>query len=127
MHTGMKVLRRVLELLGYVDTYGSADTVQDAELLRRALTAINQITAELWFQEQGEAAFTPITSLQQTIPLSDRACHTVLPYGVAMLLAQNEGDGDRQALYASLYNARRSTVGTTVTRRVDTLPRGWDM
>lgn len=127
MNTGMSVLRRVMELLGYVDAYGNVDLLQDAELLRRTLAAINQIAAELWFQEQGDAAFTPLTTLQQTVPLSERACHTALSYGVAMLLAQSEGDGDKQALYASLYNARRSSIGMTSTVRTDVLPRGWDM
>lgn len=126
MKTGDQILRQALILLNYVDAYGAVDTAKGAELWRRGLTAVNQIYAELWYQEQGETAFVPLASPDQAVRLSDRVRQTVMPYGVAMLLAQSEGDGDEQRLFASLYNAKRTAVAGPPDRRLDVLPRGRD-
>lgn len=125
MQTGYQIVRKALLLLGYVDLYGNVDMTQNGELLRRALTALNQIYGELWYQERQEP-FVPLTALGQPVALSDRTVQTVMPYGVAMLLAQSENDGDDQGLFATLYNARRVGVSGGECRRTDVMPRGCD-
>ena len=49
--------------------------------------------------------------------VADDALHDVMPYGVAMLLALSEGDGDNQLLYAGLYNRKRAACGAATRRR----------
>jgi hypothetical protein len=46
-----------------------------------------------------------------------------MPYGVAMLLAQSENDGDSQVLFQSIYNQKRMSA-TTFGKVKDVLPRG---
>ena len=47
------------------------------------------------------------------------------PYGVAMFLAQAEGDGTNQQYYASLYQQKRNAVRRYPRRRQDVLPTVW--
>lgn len=120
MRTGRDVWERALRLLNYTDGNGRLDGGQYAELFKRALALVNQIYGELWFLEQ-EGAFRELTDLSQPLRLTVRSVHDVAPYGVAMLLAQTESDGDSQQLFAALYNQKRSAVNRAVRRR-DVLP-----
>lgn len=120
MTTGKDILDRVVRLLNYTDSYGQADSLQYAEIYKRGLTVINQIYSDLWFAER-TGPFSELTALDQPLALSARSIHDILPYGVAMLLAQGLGDGDNQALYAGLYNQKRSSI-CRKTRRMDVLP-----
>ena len=58
-------------------------------------------------------------------PSRERACIDILPYGAAMFLAQSEGDGDSQRLYAALYNQKRAGAAGRPLRVRDTL-FGWE-
>ena len=49
---------------------------------------------------------TELETLADKLPLSDEAA-PVMVYGVAMLLAQSESDGDNQQLLATEYNRMR--------------------
>ena len=80
------------------------------------MAAVNQIYGDLWFTGRKEP-FLPLTSLRETLSLSARQLHDVMPYGVAMLLALSEGDGDNQLLYAGLYNRKRAACGAAMRRR----------
>ena len=124
MRTGRDVWERALRLLNYTDGGGRLDGAQYAELFKRALPLVNQIYSDLWFCER-EEAFCELTTLEQPLRLSPRCVHDVAPYGVAMLLAQSESDGDSQQLMASLYNQKRSSLHRTACRR-DVLPVGGD-
>lgn len=125
MRTGEQIAKQALLLLNYVDAYGRADTAEEAGLWRRSMAAVNQIYAELWRQEKGGEPFAPLQSGKEYVQISAYAAYTVMPYGVAMLLAQGEGDGDHQLLYASLYNAKRTAVSREDCR-CDVFPRGSD-
>ena len=105
------VIRRVLALLGHTDPL-AGDVPGGNDLYRRVLPLVHQIAAELWYRDHTEPP--PALELHSELPLSPVLVQTVLPYGVAMLLAQADGDVDNQTLYASLYDARRipSAVGT---------------
>lgn len=120
MKTGRDVFERALRLLNYTDGNGRLDGQQYAELFKRGLPLVNQIYSDLWFAEQ-EGPFCELNNLSAPLRLSARCVHDVMPYGVAMLLAQTESDGDAQQLFASLYNQKRSVVRRAVRRR-DVLP-----
>lgn len=121
--SGYDVLRQAIRLLGYTDTLGELDSAQNAEAYRRGLSVINQLVCDLSLSESGKMA-PPLLSLRQELPLSERTVRDVLPYGVAMLLAAAEGDGDNQQLFAALYDQKRVSVRSGYERRTDTLPRG---
>lgn len=116
MCTGQEVLEQALRLLNYTDIYGQLDGQQHAELYKRGLAAVNQIYSDLWFTGRREP-FLPLVTLQEPLSLSVRQLHDVMPYGVAMLLALSEGDGDNQLLYTQLYNRKRHACGAATRRR----------
>lgn len=123
--TGQDIFRQAMRLLGYTDTLGDLDSAQNTEQYKRGLTVINQLVCDLSLSESGTMA-PPLSSLRQELPLTERTARDVLPYGVAMLLAAAEGDGDNQQLFAALYDQKRVSVRQTYERRTDTLPRGCD-
>lgn len=123
--TANEVFRQAMRLLGYTDTLGDLDSGQNTEQYKRGLTVINQLVCDLSLAESGTMA-PPLSSLRQELPLSERTVRDVLPYGVAMLLAAAESDGDNQQLFAALYDQKRVSVRQTYERRTDTLPRGCD-
>jgi hypothetical protein len=107
MRSGQDVLEQALRLLNYTDVYGQIDTQQNVEFYKRGLAAVNQIYSDLWFSSQTDPFF-PLISLKESILLPARQVVDVMPFGVAMLLALSEGDGDNQQLYAALYNRKRT-------------------
>ena len=119
--TGKDVFRQALMLLNYTDANGAVDAANNADLYRRALPLVNQIYADLW-GIRTQTSFTPLTNISQEIALESYVLHNVMPYGVAMLIAQTDGDANNQALYASLYNQRRSSAHNTGDRIVDASP-----
>lgn len=123
--TANEVFRQAMRLLGYTDTLGDLDSAQNSELYKRGLTVINQLVCDLSVSENGALA-APLTTLRQDLPLTERTARDVLPYGVAMLLAAAEGDGDNQQLFAALYDQKRVSLQRRYERRTDTLPRGCD-
>ena len=105
--TGRDCLRQAMSLLNYTDD--RAGGMPGGAIYRHALAYINQIAAQLWYAEHS-TPFAPLTTLENAVPLSDEAARTVLPYGVAMLLAAAAGDTDNQTLYAALFDGRRCAV-----------------
>lgn len=118
---GKQLYERALILLHYVDAAG--EPVYDAAGRKRAVTIVNQIAADLLFAKDPSAAFAPIARLEDELPLARWDAENVMPYGVAMLLAQSEGDADGQALFAAIYNRKRAAVGGFTETRRDVLPR----
>ncbi len=123
--TGKEAFRRAVQLLGYTDQSGEPDSRRQTESYKAGLAAVNQMVAELGLAESGTLP-PPLTSLQQEVPLSEQTARTVLPYGIAMLIAAAENDGDKQAVFAALYDGHRAACCREYTRRVDVLPRGCD-
>jgi len=117
-----EVFKQALVLLNYTDPQGNVDAVNNTELYKRALPLINQIFADLW-HVRTSANFEPLVSLSQEIPLASYVVTNIMPYGVAMLIAQTNGDADNQALYAAMYNQRRSSAQSVSEQIVDKMPR----
>lgn len=116
--TGAEVLRQAMGLLGYD---GLEELSGLSEVLPGGATAVNQIYADLHYITSLRP-FKPLASLNETLLLPDRAAVDVMPYGVAMLLAQSESDGDNQQLFAELYNRKRHSLSRTDAVR-DRMPR----
>ena len=123
MTTGRLVLERVLILFGYTGMDGRPDEVRDAALFKKGEAAVRQIYDELRRIDR-MGGDSPLESMEQELVLSPAAIRDVMPYGVAMLLAQNEGDGDCQTLFSALYSRKRSSVPQRKRSVSDVLPKG---
>ncbi len=121
--TGNDILRQAYVLLNYTDANGNVNAGNNANLSKRALPIINQIYADLWQPRTAGAMFKALTTMQQALDIDDYTAINIMPYGVAMLLAQSDGDADNQTIYASLYNQRRAGAVTRSDRVVDAMPR----
>jgi len=117
--TGRNVLQQALGLLGYQNM---EELTGQAEILQRGLMAVNQIYSDLHYLTTLRP-HQPLADLSEELLLSERAAGDVMPYGVAMLLAQTESDGDNQQLFAELYNRKRSSLSRTDWVR-ETMPYG---
>lgn len=105
--TAQQVFNRACNLLGYNDINGEISG--EDEIKKNALPKIQTIYEELYRceghkDENGENMPLKILgSMNDDIDLSDDTVHMIMPYGVAMLLAQSEGDADNQSIMAALY------------------------
>ncbi len=124
--TAKAIFEQALALLNYTNAHGEQDAEQNAELYKRLFPVVNQIYADCFLIENPTGTFAPITSLSAIPAVSDKTQRSVMPFGVAMLIAQSENDGDSQSLYASLYNQARSGIPHPATKIKDVLPRGCD-
>lgn len=115
--TGNDIFETAVTLLGYTDF---SRKFQDSSGLReRALCAINQITNDL-------CGAVAVDSLFDEIHL-DAAYAAAAPYGVAMLLSLIDGDSDKNAMFSSIYNAKRAAAKCKGASISDVLPRGGDV
>lgn len=120
MKTGEQVKNRAMVLLNYTDQNGRLDGAMYADITARSLGIVNQVYAELWYARHGRG-FEELGALTEEVHLPERIVNEVMPYGVAMLLAQSIGDADNQSLMAELYNQKR-TLLTRIHRRKDVMP-----
>ena len=124
MITGKDVLTRALRLMNEANPENWFVNPQTNAFYARALCALNQTYSDLWFLEHADEPFTELSGPDQAILLSARCIHDIMPYGVAMFLAQFDGDGNNQFLFATLYNQKRASVHRTSCVRSDVLPIG---
>lgn len=105
--TAQQVFNTACNLLGYNDINGEVSG--EDEVKRNALPKIQMIYEELFRCEGHKDAngenqpLKILGSMSDDIKLSDDTVRMIMPYGVAMLLAQSEGDADNQAVMAALY------------------------
>lgn len=121
--TGQQILKTASELLGYNDANGNF--LLSARITNKAVTVVNRIYSDLW-RICNDTEFVPIKSLQEEIKLPERALNDVMPYGVAMMIAQGESDGDQQQIYSVLYNRKRASLSKKELIQ-DVLPRSEDV
>lgn len=120
--TARDVLNKALIMLGYTRSNGEMSGEQ--ELFKRGIVAVNQVCADLHYA-LGREDYKPIETSSDEIDLPERILYDVVPYGVAMFVAQSENDGDSQQLYASLYNKKRKSVRSQNSIQ-DVMPKGSD-
>ena len=109
-------------LLGYVSANGNVQL--SLRVASKALALVNIIYSDL-HAICAEGTFMPITNLEQSLNLPENVLHDVFPYGLAMMMAQGESDGDQQDLYAYLYNKKRAGLSRFESVK-DVLPKGVD-
>ncbi len=124
MKTGNEVLKRALHLLGYTDSLGNVDALQDTELMKRGTTAVMQIYSDMQRIENSTEFDTEPFNMADEIKLSAVSVNDVMPYGVAMLLADMDNNGVAQAKFANIYNQKRKSIPKSIARRIDVIPRG---
>ena len=110
--TGNDVLNRVLNLLGYLNSYSTK--TDNENLLKRAPSIINQICFDLKIPN--------ITRLSDKINASEKAIDA-LCYGAAMIMALVEGDGVKNKMFTDIYNAKRAAALSSKDVVVDKLPK----
>lgn len=123
--TGQDVLEQALQLLHYTDRKGQPENQFRPDTERQGLAAVNQVYADLWFVEKPEA-FRPLDRLADAVLLSDKGCEA-LPLGVAMWIAQAEGDAPQQAALAAAYSQKRGQCRAPLRRRQNVMPRGEEL
>ena len=100
--TAQQVFNRACNLIGYNDINGEISG--EDEIKKNALPKIQTIYEELYrFEGHENMPLKILGSMNDEIDLSDDTVHMIMPYGVAMLLAQSEGDADNQSIMAALY------------------------
>jgi len=123
--TGTEVLRRALLLMGYTNSYGEVDITSDAELFKRGTAIVQQVFDDLRRIERPREFLEERLRMESDITgISPEAVRDIMPYGVAMFLAQSEGNGDSQAMFAELYNRKRGSARKARDSRRDVIPRG---
>jgi len=114
--TGLDVIQKALLLLNYTDNSGHVDSRVSGAVKTRGLSILNQLLSDAWYAQK-ETAFVPLRTVGETLTCSERVAADVLPYGVAMMLAQGEGDSDNQSLFAAIYNQKRAAYSHTTARQ----------
>ena len=120
MKTGEQVKNRALQLLNYTDGQGRLDAQMYTDVTARVLPLINQIYSDVWYGLYDEG-FEELGAITDTLQLPERVVNEVMPYGVAMLMAQTLGDADNQSLMATYYNRKRASLTHPRTRK-DVMP-----
>lgn len=118
--TGSEMLNKSLQLLGYSDSNGNAHLTQSTR--NRALPIINLVYAELSRNCGVENA--PLDSVRDEIKLTERVLNEIMPCGVAMYMANAEGDINAYTFWAREYNAKRATL-SKIENIKDLLPKVW--
>ena len=95
---GYDVYKKAVLRLGY------NGSVND-RLLERALELMNQILQDLKLAE--------IKNLSEKLNVTETQAEA-LCCGTAMLLALSESDGEKNRLFADIYNAKRATISFIV-------------
>ena len=121
--TGRDVLNKALQLLNYTDSQGDLSALQNADIYKRGPTVINAILADV--QHASGGVYQPVASLDDPLPVEEETAARVMPWGVAMLIAQGEGDGDDQQAMADNYNRLRGSLPRPTRRIADVLPHPW--
>ena len=108
---GYDIYNRALTLLGYG---GNNASPAGAVLMeKRCLEAINQISADLKCE--------PISSLAEELPTGS-AKTEALCCGVAMIMSLTESDGEKNRIFADLYNAKRAAALAKIEHIGERLP-----
>ncbi len=109
---GNEIFRRTMLLLGYNDHSGNV--AGETALKIRAVEAINTVLYEL-------CKHSPVSDLETELSVDDGVADALV-YGVGMILANGEGDGERGALFAEIYNMKRAGIRAKSGTVADVLP-----
>lgn len=109
--TGYDVIRRAMSLLGYS---GGSDPSESEKNSANGFEFIKQLTSDL--------RCGCVSSLSDSLDIS-HAKEEALCYGTAMLFALAEGDGEKNRIFAEIYNSKRVTALAETAVIKDSLPK----
>ncbi len=109
--TGNDIYRRVLGLLGYLNT--NVVNANTDNFLKRAPDIINQICMDLKIPQ--------ISLLSDKIKANEKTLDA-LCYGTAMLMSLVDGDGAKNRIFTQIYNAKRTAALSSSEKIEDKLP-----
>lgn len=109
--TGYDIYKKTFDLLGYGDNTYSPKTSEISE--KRCFESLNIILSDL---KSGT-----VKSASEELSVSS-AVSEALIYGVAMFISLGVGDGERNRLFAELYNAKRAAALAAVDYIGESLP-----
>lgn len=118
--TGYEVVQQALTLLNYTTPTGDTDNGLNAEQLRRSLPILNTVLADL-LKVAGKP-MQKVADLQEELPLEEHVAMLAAVPGVAMYLAQSEGDGDSYNRWETEYVQRRRMAARPHGAVKDTVP-----
>ncbi len=121
--TGRELIDRTLQLLNYTDSHGNVSAQQNTEIYKRAVPVINQILADVRYVSRG--TFALIDGIDDELPVSEDIAVRVMPWGVGMLIAQGENDGDSHQMMSTNYNQLRASIPRPADRVQDVAPNVW--
>lgn len=110
--TAKDVYNNALALLGYTD---------NTEFQRRAVPILNKVYFDLHRICNGAEEFKPIRALNEELKLPDAVLLSVMPLGVAEMIALGEGDGELQQYFARDYSVARVRINR-IDRIENTMP-----
>ncbi len=99
--TAKDVYANVLSLLGYTD---------NSNFQRKAVPIFNKVYFELHRIVYGAERFVPISALQDELNLPEAVLLSVMPSGIAEMLALGEGDGEQQQYFALDYDRGKARL-----------------
>ena len=104
----IQVFNIAMSLIGYNDINGEISG--ESELKKNAIPKMQMIYQELYRAEGHTDELPVLLSLNDEIQLSNDTVRDIMPYGVAMLISQSEGDADNQSLMSVLYNQKKGRL-----------------
>ena len=113
--TAANIFLRAISLIGY-----TGDSHIES-MKQRAIPLINAAYIDVCRAKNIE--FTPIKSMSDSLALEEELALDVMVYGLAMFIAQSEGDDEISAFFCDLYNRKRGSLATS-DRIIDVMPRG---
>ena len=119
--TGYEVVEQALILLNYTTPVGDTDNGLNAEQLRRGLPILNTVLADL-LTVAGQP-MQKLDDLESEVPLEEHVALLAAVPGVAMYLAQSEGDGDSYNRWQLEYSQRRRMMARPHRTVKDVVPR----
>lgn len=106
------VYNSAIKLLGYNNAYLS---IEDNDILKkRAVEFVNRIGFDLF-------KMPSVNGFLEEFNIPPNALEALI-YGVCMLISLSESDGDKNRLFTELYNLKRSSFKSSVTKITDTFP-----
>lgn len=106
--TANDLLNMAMNRLNYTDANGFVNFNANADVRKRGLDIVRYVVADIQRIKNMPADLPE--SLADAIRLPDDDIVRVAPFGVAMMIAQSENDGDSQAYMVTMYNQLRNTV-----------------
>ena len=113
--TAANIFSKAISLIGY-----TGDSHIES-IKQRAIPLINAAYIDVCRAKNIE--FTPIKAMSDELLVDEKLALDVLIYGLAMFIAQSEGDDEISAFFCDLYNRKRGSLATS-DRIIDVLPRG---